>query len=456
MSVFGSIANKAEPDSPTPSMAYLQFLDRHAGKRGKQAVAVIAAAQIVAPAVKWTNSKVKRREDFTITVDGTDSIYPDLHEWVLERIPRTDHKALIASTDGMRLDFVEVDSESKREPPKVRLRYDGEREQHILIDGHRVKVLVARENIPGGSGRLPENWRAWLEKITFTATSPQGRDAIVGMLNELLEAKHAKPGPPPLMMPSRWGGSWSRRADLPPRTLDSVILKAGQLERLVADLACFLAAESEYNRLCQPWHHGYLFHGAPGTGKTSVARALSGHFGMPTYYLPLGDLASDADLMGLVGAIEPRSLLLLEDVDVYHAAKDRSDDTDKASVAGMLNALDGVWTPHGLVTIMTTNNRDALDDALIRKGRINVDEEFTALDREQAQRLALQFGASPPPSIIDQAVGQSPADLIATLRATKEADHEAIVVDLRSGGAGVRGVSEDPTPRGEAHSALIP
>jgi hypothetical protein len=416
VSAFGTA--KIEPDSKgASSQLYLHFLERHAGKRGRQAAAIVAAAQVVAPAAKWAAAKIKHREGFTITVDGTDSIYPDLHEWVLERIPRMDHKALIATTEGMRLDFVEVGQENKPSP-KVRLRYDGQRKQHVMIDGHRVEVLVAKESIPGGIGRLPENWRQWLEKITFTATSAEGRDAIVAMLNELLEVKHSTPGPPPLLMPSKWGGSWNRRADLPPRALDSVILKTGQLGRLVADLAAFLDAEDDYNRLCQPWHRGYLFHGSPGTGKTSVARALANHFGMPTYYLPLGDLASDADLMGLVGAIEPRSVLLLEDIDVFHAATDRDDEKDNASVAGMLNALDGVWTPHGLVTIMTTNNRAALDGALIRKGRINVDEQFTPLDIEQANRLAEWFtGTQRDASAFD---GSSPAELIEALRDTTQ------------------------------------
>jgi SpoVK/Ycf46/Vps4 family AAA+-type ATPase len=232
----------------------------------------------------------------------------------------------------------------------------------------------------------------------------------------------------------------SQRID---QTLESVVLKDRQLERLTRDLEMFLAAEDDYNRLCQPWHRGYLFHGAPGTGKTSVARALANHFGMPTYYLPLGDLATDADLMGLVGAIEPRSVLLLEDVDVFHASKERSDEPEKTSVAAMLNALDGVWTPHGLVTIMTTNDRAALDSALIRAGRIDVDEEFTPLDREQAERLAHWFdGSQVDPARFD---GQSPASMIEALRqhATEGANNGS-AQDREAGRNGNRAMARVP------------
>jgi chaperone BCS1 len=210
-------------------------------------------------------------------------------------------------------------------------------------------------------------------------------------------------------MPSRYGAGWSRRGDLPIRTLDSVVLKDGQRERIVADLAEFLAAEDDYNRLSQPWHRGYLFHGAPGTGKTSIARALANHFGLPTYYLPLGDIDKDTDLMSFVGQIEPRSVLLIEDIDVFHAATKRDEEGDKVSVAAMLNALDGVFTPHGLITVMTTNEKDRLDPALVRAGRIDVDEEFTPLDAGQSHRLAERFGV---PDLAEDFAGRSPSELI--------------------------------------------
>ena len=393
------------------------IIEKYGGKRGERLLMLAAGIQVATPAIKWGLGRIKRRDVFTITVPGIDDIYPDLHEWVLDRIPAIERKAMIASTKNSKaISYVNDDSDSTSSPESyVRLRYDGSRTQNVTIEGHQISVTVAQDEVPTGIS-ISENWKALLEKITFVAHDVSGRDAVVRMIDDLVQKKYAVDRPPALMIPSRYGGGWNRRGDLPPRTLDSIVLKQGQLEHLVNDLDTFLKAENEYNMTCQPWHRGYLFHGAPRTGKTSVARALANHFNMTTYYLPLGDLNKDADLMSLVSAIEPRSILLLEDVDAFHATTERTDEKDKTSVAAMLNALDGVWTPHGLVTIMTTNNRDRLDPALIQAGRIDVDEEFTVLDEDQARRLSKWFCGEYRTSVSHQFVGQSPATLIEALR----------------------------------------
>lgn len=409
---------EASPDGTRSgaSDAALTVLGRYGGKHGRRLVTAVAAAQVAWPAVRYVRARMNRHDDFTIVVAGTDPIYVDLHRWVLERIPEDDRKALIAVTgDGTHHPLVHDDTGTDTDARRyVSLRCDGEKVQTVTLDGHRVKVHIEREPIPGGREFLSENWRTLLEKVTFTATSPGGRDAVVRMIETLVDAKESKVGPPPLYMPPRWGGEWRRRADLPPRTLESVVLRRGQLERIVGDLERFLTDEDRYNELCQPWHRGYLFYGPPGTGKTSVARAIANHLDMPVYYLPLGELDKEVDLTALVAGIQPRSMLLMEDVDVYHALTARSDDKPGANISTMLNALDGVWTPHGLVTVMTTNDRSKLDDAVVRKGRIDVHEKFGPLTVEQAARLARRFGAGDEDG--RRFRGRSPADMIQVLR----------------------------------------
>ena len=384
---------------------------QYGGKWGRRAVTAAAFAQMAWPAVKAAREWYRGRNgDYKLTIHGEDMIYADVHAWVLKEMADEDRRSMQASTE------ITYDGED-HEIPHIRLGFDGSVTQSITVAGHPVVVQVSREQLPDRISVSADNWRLSMEKILFTTETLEARAAVVDALERVAEEKYASDDPPALMMPSRWSNGWQRRTDLPARGLDSVILKEGQLERLAADLGDFLASEERYVRMSQPWHRGYLFYGPPGTGKTSLARALATEYDLPTYYLPLGDIAKDSDLMQLVGGIKPRSVLLLEDVDSFHAATSRSDEKDHASVATLLNALDGVWTPHGLITIMTTNNRDALDPALIRAGRIDVDEELSDLDADQAERLAQRLIPDGLPTATALYFnGRAPSELIEYIR----------------------------------------
>jgi len=66
------------------------------------------------------------------------------------------------------------------------------------------------------------------------------------------------------------------------------------------------------------------------------------------------------------------TIVVIEDIDALFG-KDRASKNAKSplSFSGLLNALDGVGAASGQIYILTTNLREQLDSALIRKGRVD-------------------------------------------------------------------------------------
>jgi hypothetical protein len=392
--------------------------------RAPRVALALAAGQVAWPVAAQARVKVRERITYTVKVPGNDGIYDDLHEWVLGLLPPGRRRALVAWS-SQRGVFEAVSPDSGRPAaPTLRLRYDGTREQVIRVAGHQVKVVVC--DSPQGE----DDARRWKPpEILFTARSAAGRDALVAEIAGVLRRSQEAARKPSFRMLDRWGG-WERLDDLPPRGLDSVILPEEQMERLTDDVTRFLASEQDYLRRCIPWHRGHLYEGPPGTGKTSMARAIASHFGMDVWYLPLADVKKDGELLRLASRVTPRSMLLLEDIDVFHAATERDDEAD-VTLSGLLNTLDGIATPHGLLTVLTTNTPEVLDHAVTRAGRIDLVEHFSAADASQVRRLVGRYYGQAVPD--GDVCGMSPAEVTEACKRHDSA--AAALADLACRGA---------------------
>lgn len=92
-----------------------------------------------------------------------------------------------------------------------------------------------------------------------------------------------------------------------------------------------------------------------------------------------------------MNAVPENSVILFEDIDCMKAgnrrrelnecnqaqvltkdtAPDQSADRGGVTLSGLLNVLDGFHAPENVIFVMTTNDVDALDPALLRPGRID-------------------------------------------------------------------------------------
>lgn len=198
-----------------------------------------------------------------------------------------------------------------------------------------------------------------------------------------------------LMVYIRTGLYWIMLDRRRPRPLDTLVLRAGLIETLVADVETFRAREDWYIEHGVPYRRGYLFVGGPGGGKSSTAVALAGHFGLPVYVLNLGSLHDDDGLIAAVSQVPSQSVLLIEDIDATGAAAVREPDADtskeKLSLSALLNCIDGPIAREGRILIMTSNHPERIDPALTRKGRVDMTFEFPVANAAEAGRLFARF-----------------------------------------------------------------
>ncbi len=153
----------------------------------------------------------------------------------------------------------------------------------------------------------------------------------------------------------------------------------------------FVPHAHRYRSLGVPYHRGYLLYGPPGTGKSSLASALGARFGMSIYAVNLAEM-NDRTLKGAMNSVPEGSIILFEDIDCMRsrggaiesndwtpvqpaspdaAVNTRASDRIGVSLSGLLNVLDGFQAPENVIFVMTTNDIDALDRALLRPGRID-------------------------------------------------------------------------------------
>jgi len=204
-----------------------------------------------------------------------------------------------------------------------------------------------------------------------------------------------------------YNDGWSYVEAYVPRLLESVVLQSGEKERLLADITKFKASQKRYQSLGVPYHRGYLFYGPPGTGKTSLVSAIAARFRMSIYAINLAHF-NDRSLVGAMNEVEPNSVILFEDIDCMKSSDARAkgeekvnesqakvsttkEDRNGVTLSGLLNAIDGFSAPDNVLFVMTSNQFQALDPALLRPGRIDYRLYLGPATEEQKVQLYRRF-----------------------------------------------------------------
>ncbi|KIM75746.1 hypothetical protein PILCRDRAFT_667729 [Piloderma croceum F 1598] len=227
-------------------------------------------------------------------------------------------------------------------------------------------------------------------------------------------------------------GGWRWTDSRHKRPISSIVLNPGVKEMLLSDTKDFLKSEKWYADRGIPFRRGYLLHGVPGSGKSSLIHAIAGELMLDIYTLSLSSSwISDSTLTTLMSRVPARCIVLLEDLDAAFTRsvtrdqgsngspdskngngndngednvqpqpapssrsrrhREQMSDVNTLSLSGLLNALDGVAASEGRILFATTNHLERLDPALSRPGRMDVWIEFRNASKWQAEALFRNF-----------------------------------------------------------------
>ncbi len=398
-----------------------------------KAVAIGSAAFTAGTAIKglWDLYKKSHKpETFLIKITEDDQIYDIVEDWFMDALPEENqrsvyaHSTIIKKTDesprrrrfgSNAIDDLFGGSETD-EKGRVTVDYsfDGTLAQEVIIAGHTVQVY---NQIPEGNGKKDGNRNPWdTRSINIECYSVQARNAVLKEIEGA--AQHLVESQPKMYVASNYG-DWRKRSDIQKRSLGSVVLKEGQMDRIINYLTDFLKYKEAYVKADIPFRTGILLHGEPGSGKSSTALAIANALKMNVFIIPITALLNDESLSDCFAGIPPNSIVVLEDIDIAKGVKDRDEDNDKGvTMQGMLNVLDGFQSPPGVITIMTTNRLDVLNPAIIRPGRVDLTENLDCLDDYQLRGICEYFMGHVPFTLpwIKPADGITSAEIMGVIR----------------------------------------
>jgi cell division protease FtsH len=152
-----------------------------------------------------------------------------------------------------------------------------------------------------------------------------------------------------------------------------------ELEEIIA----FLKNPKKFTRLGGRIPKGVLLVGAPGTGKTLLARAIAGEAGVPFFSISGSDFvemfvgvgASRVRDLFVQGKKQAPCIIFIDEIDAVGrhrgAGLGGGHDEREQTLNQLLVEMDGFEANEGVILIAATNRPDVLDPALLRPGRFD-------------------------------------------------------------------------------------
>src|ERR1039458_8204756 len=191
---------------------------------------------------------------------------------------------------------------------------------------------------------------------------------------------------------------------------DDLVLSESVVNLVRKDFESFLNRQEWFRNNRLPFRRGYLLHGPPGNGKTSLIRAMLNTSGLSGHSIRLfQEHTDDAHLerMFRLAANSAPSLIVIEDIDRAFPRVPSPGVRCNISLQQLLNCLDGIDSQDGVIVVATANDPTVLDSAILRRpGRFDRVVALPAPDRQLRLRYFSKFN----PHLNDEALFRAVED----------------------------------------------
>ncbi|KAK9948548.1 hypothetical protein M0R45_004117 [Rubus argutus] len=304
-----------------------------------------------------------RSSDMTLIIDEkcgymSNQVYEAAEVYLQTKISESNERLRVSKTPGQKTLSINID-----------------RDQEIIdfFDGIRLKwCYVCAEEKNNGSGNDEKH------QFELTFLKKHRAKVIDSYLPYLLARANAiREEEKVLKLDSQHSGS----IDLEhPSTFDTLAMDPELKRMIIEDLDRFVRRKEFYKKVGKAWKRGYLLYGPPGTGKSSLIAAMANYLKFDVYDLELTSVYDNSELRRIMLSTSNRSILVIEDIDCSVDIQNRESEEEneqsntRITLSGLLNFIDGLWSSCGdeRIIVFTTNNKDKIDPALLRPGRMDV------------------------------------------------------------------------------------
>ena len=227
-----------------------------------------------------------------------------------------------------------------------------------------------------------------------------------------------------------FGKSTARLADMKMKTTFADVAGLREAKEELVEVVDFLRHPGKYKSIGAETPKGVLLVGAPGVGKTLLAKAVAGEAGVPFFSISASEFV---EMFVGVGASRVRDMfqkakrnapcvIFIDELDAIGRQRGSglggSHDEREQTLNQILVEMDGFDTDTRVIVLAATNRPDVLDPALLRPGRFDRRVVLALPDKKEREEILVIHSKNKPlekavdlSRIASNTVGMSGADL---------------------------------------------